>query len=296
MKLYQIFNTASIVSIVVLKNFINVKNLVTAYTIIDTISLLVIKKLHSPRKRNQLLLHHVAGLTTGFFLKDVSPKLLEKSLDLEYSTAAVVINRCFRNKVVNVISSGVWLYYRIYFTPKMVNTIKNETKSKAAIVGLNIIESLGFVWTFEILKVPRQFLRPCVVSIIYSSNGVFKRTLESKMYLLSLHIIILNISSVLHHSNHVVPSKFCKFDNIICRTFTFHIFLISPDKILFAKQLAVVKGLHLLTHLANQDDSSRDYENIINVLPNILMHSFTFYSIQYSLFDIPLQKQRMLQL
>jgi hypothetical protein len=65
-KLYKIFNTASIISIVVLKNFVNVKKLVTAYTIID--AFLFLKK--DLRKTNQLLLHHIAIATIKIFKKE----------------------------------------------------------------------------------------------------------------------------------------------------------------------------------------------------------------------------------
>jgi len=273
MRLYTVCNIFSIGGITLLKHNKIVLPIVIGYSLVDAL-LIKIKKIHTKRKENQLILHHCA--TVGLCVLSLKiPHLqyfIPKILEIEKSTLLVLLSK--HTKLLKIPSMATWFFYRTLYFPSVAKELKDELSSgvlshELAIGCVNIIEALGFVWTLEGLKVPKKFYRPCCMSMIYSGLPLLTHK-ESNV--VKRHVKYLIINSVLHHSHHN-NYDLTILDKLGVKAMIIHSFM-YPNNNPLQFFLHILGALFLSEQMKKsiQGDTFRDYDSITNVLPHMAFH------------------------
>jgi len=278
--MYNLLNICSIAGIYLLKKKINVVvPFAFAYSVIDSLILLKKRNKDNKRKSNQLIIHHIATSSVLLIVNKFPVYKLNvpKILEIELSTLLILLSK--KIKILKPVSYITWVYYRLFYLPLCIHGIKSKLTDddllyKISSYSMHTIEALGFVWTLESFKVPKKYLRPCCVSTLYSNIPVIQNCIKEKNYLLLSHTTLLILTSVLHHSNHKVGSLTHKIDKINAHSYTIHVGLHAHDKVIYAKYLSHVVLCYSATIKLNEthQDTNRDYDNIIQLLPHVLMH------------------------
>uniref|UniRef100_A0A6C0I8B9 Uncharacterized protein n=1 Tax=viral metagenome TaxID=1070528 RepID=A0A6C0I8B9_9ZZZZ len=285
----DIINILSIGSIFVLRKKLPIViPLAFAYSVIDSLILLKNKNEANCRKTNQLIIHHAATIGKMVVInkldlfKEYAPKIFE----IELSTLLILLSK--RIKVLKGLSKLSWVYYRVFYVPFFINQqcskandqIRKRVSYKIGFYSMHTIEALGLVWTLETFKVPQKYLRPCCVSNI----PIISKCIQEKRNLL-LSIII--ITSVLHHSNHNIGSITHTIDKTNAYAFTAHVGFIAYDKRLYCKYVSWVTLCYLVTlkFKTTHEDSNRDYDNIIPLVPHVVMHCIASEGTLVSVFE-----------
>jgi len=286
--LYDLINIVSVASIVVLNIF---KSSITVpfilgYSICDTLYILKNKTIHRPNRRVQLILHHLASIyfvltTRSEYFKQYSyfgPRII----NIDISTLLIMASKLTKIQVLHPISMIVWFYYRIVYFPRLLLEISHVVPVP---VPLQVIMYLGLVWTLEGLKVPKNFLRPCNVSIVSSIIPVVYLSYSQEEYLVCIHSMLLITSSILHHSHWNIGDIFHRFDKFIVYTYVIHLILKYYDRLFFWKCFlgVIISHSESLKITRNHTSESRDWNNILELFPHMCVHFFTGFGIYYSI-------------
>jgi hypothetical protein len=291
--MYNLLNICSIAGIYLLKKKINVVvPFAFAYSVIDSLILLKKRNKDNKRKTNQLIIHHVATSSVLLIVNNFPVYKLNvpKILEIELSTLLILLSK--KIKILKPVSYITWVYYRLFYLPICIHVITSKLTDddlfyKISSYSMHTIEALGFVWTLESFKVPKKYLRPCCVSTLYSNIPVIEKCIKEKNYLLLSHTALLIVTSVLHHSNHKIGSLTHKIDKINAHSFAIHVGIQAYNKVLYCKYLSSVLLCYSVTIKLNEthQDTNRDYDNILQLSPHIIMHFITCEGVNVSVFE-----------
>ena len=273
---YDLINIVSVASIVVLNIF---KSSITVpcilvYSVLDTMYILKNKTIHKPNRRVQLILHHLATISAviaSTHFKQYSyfgPRII----NIDISTLLIMTSKLTRIQALYHISMIVWFYSRIVYFPLLVYEISQVVSYS---VPLHVIMYLGFVWTLESLKVPKNFLRPCVFSLVASYVPIIFKT--NNIFLL-VHTILLILVGTLHHSFY---GKWILFHKVSVYTYLIHVTTICYSSLFYWKYLLGVIAVY--SECKKITDESRDWNNILDLFPHMCVHYLAAVGIYYSM-------------
>jgi hypothetical protein len=252
--MYDILNLAAITAIAIFKP---PAPIVAAYTAIDCFFV--------NRKTNrgaQILTHHVTCLI-GY--KAIPKKWHPAILEIEKSTAFIMASKLY--KPLKPLALSVWVYQRCWYFPRLVGKIETTEVGKKS---LTVIRNLGIMWSIEAIRIPRQFLRPCIFSSFMGTLPIIKLTWDARAYPLLIHSVAVLLSAIKHHSDHELGSVQHKLDRLIFLTYIFHFRCIQTDEDEYTSGISLTAILCVLTRMMNVHD--REWTNVVQLLPHMSMH------------------------
>jgi hypothetical protein len=261
------------------------------YVIGDTIALFYFKDIIKMRKVYQLSLHHFVTLTL-LIVQDYSNKendlnsLIHDIINIETSTFLIVLTRQLKlPKFFNYFSMFVWIYYRVIYFPCLVYTTKWKwiypqfyLPELICLGCLEIIKNLGFVWTLEVMRVPRIYYRPLVVSI--TSCLIPLINVSNKLFTFNIFYLLCN--SVLHHSHWNKNDFIQRCDKLAVFITALHGFSLFYDHNLFLISLFMGVFLFSIARKLNQDPNLRDWDSLPGLLPHVFTHIILSIGVYYS--------------
>jgi hypothetical protein len=278
MNAYDLINISSIGIILLTKNI----PFLFLYTICDLIYILM-TSVHRPRRKNQLVFHHIAALLMVLKAPAYSETdYISKTMNIEISTFLILLS-----KHVNLswIPMVIWFYFRVIYFPLLAVKIRTYHACDYILyISTNIVESLGLMWTLESIRVPRRLYRPCCVSMVYAVVPFFTKCIENKMYPEAVHSLCLLASSLVHHTNHIVKSPQYWVDKFFILSCSIHVALISKNNYFRLVAAPISYGIFQFTKSMRQEDSHRDWDNLPNVLVHMAVHAIMGHGMFYSVF------------
>jgi len=252
--MYEILNLAAITAIAIFKP---PAPIVAAYTVIDCFFV--------NRKTNrgaQLLTHHVVSLVGA---TAVDKKWRPKILEIEKSTALIMASNLY--KPLRPLALSVWVYQRCWYFPRLVEKIETTEVGKKS---LTIIRNLGIMWSLEAIRLPKQFLRPCIFSSFMGTLPIIKRTWDARAYPLLIHSVAVLLSAIKHHSDHEIGSFQHNLDRLIFLTYILHFRCIQTDDDEYTNGISLMAILYVIMKIMNVRD--REWSSILQLLPHMSMH------------------------
>jgi hypothetical protein len=301
-RLFKVYNNLNLVFIgfIILLNYCkaDVIPFMKVYVIADIFFLFYFKYFIKIRRVYQLTLHHLATLTlliTHDYLNKENDihTLVHNLVILEKSTFLMILTRDFKlPKIAGYFSICVWIYYRIIYFPRLVYLAKHTWNypqfyipELVCLFCLEIIKNLGFVWTFEGLRLPRIYYRPLVVSITSCLTPLLVKMYQSNEILIFLNIFLLLCTSILHHS-HWKYRDFIQGCDQACVIITvIHGCLLFYNNKFYLISLFTSIVFFSIARKLNQNILLRDWDNLPGLIPHIITHvslSTCFYFSYFS--------------
>lgn len=294
-KLYNDLNLPCIGTIVLLNYYkTNIILFMKVYAIGDIFFLFYFKDIIKMRKVYQLTLHHLATLTlliVQHYLNqdnDIN-SLIHNIINIETSTFLIILTRQIKLPIIfNYFSLCVWIYYRIIYFPCLVYITKWKwiypqfyLPELICLVCLEIIKNLGFVWTLEALRLPRIYYRPLVVSI----STCLIPLINFSNRLITLNILLLLCTSILHHSHWKYRDFIQGCDQLAVLITTIHGFSLFYDNYLFLISFFIAIFSFSIARKLNQHPTLRDWDNLPGLIPHVFTHIALSTGFYYSYFS-----------
>jgi hypothetical protein len=187
---------------------------------------------------------------------------------MEKSTALIMASKMY--KPLKPLALTVWMYQRCWYFPRLVHEIRMVELNELGVRLLILIRNLGFLWSIEALRVPKNFLRPCVFSAVACTVPVILKSWEYGKVSMFIHAFAMLISSVAHHSNHKLGSFQHRIDRFVLGSFVIHAGIIQNDTWIYLKYVSLT-GIccYIMRRMKVHD---REWTNLVRLLPQIGMH------------------------